>query len=44
MQGTSAKHPLGSLSAIAVAQIADLVVVTHYAVVLTLHDHPDVLW
>ena len=40
-QCTSAKHPSGLLSAIAVAQIADLVVVTHYAVVLTLHDHPD---
>jgi hypothetical protein len=32
------------LSAIAVAQSADLVVVTQYAVILTLHDHPDVLW
>ena len=31
-------------SAIAVAEVADLVVVTHDAIVLTLHGHADVLW
>jgi hypothetical protein len=30
-------------SAMAVAEVADLVVVTHHAVVLTLHGHADVL-
>ncbi len=34
---------LGLLCSVTVTQIADLVVVAHHAVVLTLHDRTDVL-
>jgi hypothetical protein len=41
--GSPAKQHSALPSAMAVAEVADLVVVTHHAIVLTLHGHADVL-
>lgn len=41
--GSPAKQHSTLHSAMAVAEVPDLVVVTHHAVVLTLHGHADVL-